>query len=67
MLTTPTQLQASIVPFLTLLKPNVKFHAAVEATVQKMNYGEATFTVTLKDGGVDLKSFSVVVRKRIKY
>jgi len=64
---TRVQLQASIVPFLTLMAPNAKFHAAMELTAQRMQYGEVTFTVNLNQGAVDMKSLNVVVRKRIKY
>jgi hypothetical protein len=67
MSTIPIQPQTNIVPFLAILKPNVRFHAAVEMTVQRMKYGEATFNVMVKDGVVDNKTFSVIVRKRIKY
>jgi hypothetical protein len=67
MLITTTQLQASIVPFLTLMSPNARLHAAIEMTVQKVEFGEITFTVTIKDGVADLKTFSPVVRKRYKY
>jgi hypothetical protein len=67
MLTTTTQQQANIVPFLALLNPNVKFHAVVEMLVQKVEFGEITITANLKDGVVDLKTLGSVVRKRYKY
>lgn len=71
MLISPAQLQASTVPFLQLLSPNAKFHSMVELTVQKMQYGEVTFAIEIKNGVVDLESVkrpgAVIVRKRIKY
>jgi len=67
MLITETQMQASIVPFLTLLKPNVKLHAAVEMIVQQTEFGEITFTVMIKKGEADFKTLNTVIRKRYKY
>ena len=67
MSTTETQLQASIIPFLTILKPNVKLHAVVELIAQKTEFGEITFTVMLKNGVADTKTLNTVIRKRYKY
>lgn len=64
---TQTELQGSIVPFLTLLSPNVRLHSAVEKDAQELGFGELTYTVELKEGVADLKTLSCVARKRIKY
>jgi hypothetical protein len=64
---TETQPQANIVPFLTLMNPNVKLHAIVEMITQQTEFGEITFTVNIKNGEADVKSLNTVVRKRYKY
>jgi hypothetical protein len=62
-----TQPQANIVPFLTLLNPNVKLHAVVEMIVQQTEFGEITFTVNIKGGEAKVESLNTVIRKRYKY
>ena len=67
MLITSAPQQQNIIPFLTLLNPNVKLHAVMEMVVQKAKFGEITFTMTIKNGVAELKTLGTVVRKRRKY
>jgi len=52
---------------LTLLKNNLSFHAILEREVKRVQYGQITVNIVLKNGKVNLKSFNIVVNKRIRY
>ena len=67
MSTIATSSPANTVPFLALLSPNAKLHAAIELDAQKTEFGEITYTVVLRGGVADLSTINTVIRKRYKY
>ena len=58
---------ASMLDLSPLLKNNLAFHAILEREVKKVQYGQITVNVELKDGRVDLNSLNIVVNKRVRY
>lgn len=50
-----------------LLKQNLSLHSIIEAEVLKMQYGQLTVNVELKEGVADLGTLNIVINKRIRY
>lgn len=49
------------------LSKNLVFHTLLETEAQRMQYGQISVNVELKDGKVNLKTLNFVVTKRIRY
>jgi hypothetical protein len=46
---------------------NLVFHTILEREVQRMQYGQISVNVVLKDGIADLHTLNLVTNKRIRY
>ena len=46
---------------------NLVFHTILEREVMRLQYGQVTVNIVIKDGVVVLKTLNIVTNKRIRY
>lgn len=51
----------------SLLSKNLPLHAILEQEVKKLQYGQISVNVVVKDGIAQMDTFNLVANKRVRY